>query len=423
MGILMNVLYILLFILCLSVLIVIHELGHLTAAKIFKVYCLEFSIGFGPAIFKRRGKGKETQFSLRSIPFGGYVSMYGEGVELPEGQVIDNSRSLNGIKKWKRAIILVAGVFMNAVLAISLFFVAETCIPQNKYNPYMLQVESGSVMETIGFQSGDNIGYVDMLDNLFIIDDNATMTRSVIDMEGHENLETEQVFAVFNCYSLTFKNLSWDNYLEFYPVKYNEAEDGTTSPSISAGDVIAKTYYKYVDFKLSKFTGTYDSEDNPVFADIAVHYEKQPLGASFTKVKVRAESLGKAVKATFSDFGESATVIVRSLGSMLKPSEWKNMGGIIAVGFETTNTLTNLGLYYFVYLWGMISVNLAIINLLPFPGLDGWQLLVTIIEACGGKIPDKVKNIISMVGLVLLFGLMIVILFKDVFTYIFLGLL
>ena len=82
MEVLMTFLYILLFLVFLSVLIIIHELGHLAAAKAFRVYCLEYSIGMGPLIFKHKRKNGETQFSLRAIPFGGYVSMYGEGVAL-----------------------------------------------------------------------------------------------------------------------------------------------------------------------------------------------------------------------------------------------------------------------------------------------------------------------------------------------------
>ena len=115
MQVLMTILYILLFLVFLSVLIMIHELGHLAAAKIFKVYCLEYSIGMGPLLFKFKRKKGETQFSIRAIPFGGYVSMYGEGVELPDGVVVDESRSLNGVKAWKRAVSPLAGVTMNAV--------------------------------------------------------------------------------------------------------------------------------------------------------------------------------------------------------------------------------------------------------------------------------------------------------------------
>ena len=133
----MIILHILLFILCLSVLVVIHELGHLAAAKAFGVYCFEFSVGFGPALFRKKRKRGETYIAIRSIPFGGYVSMYGENEndtsELPDGvENIDPKRSLANVKKWKKAIIMAAGVFLNAVLALVLFFISNSCFEQKQ---------------------------------------------------------------------------------------------------------------------------------------------------------------------------------------------------------------------------------------------------------------------------------------------------
>ena len=83
----MIILYILLFVFCLSTLIMIHEAGHLAAAKIFNVYCFDYSIGFGPALLHVKRKRGETYFSIRAIPFGGFVSMFGEAQkdELPDG--------------------------------------------------------------------------------------------------------------------------------------------------------------------------------------------------------------------------------------------------------------------------------------------------------------------------------------------------
>ena len=76
-----TIISIILFILAFGILICIHEAGHLSMAKLFKVYCKEYSIGFGPAIFSRKKEGHETKFSIRAIPLGGYVSMVGEGME------------------------------------------------------------------------------------------------------------------------------------------------------------------------------------------------------------------------------------------------------------------------------------------------------------------------------------------------------
>ena len=126
---------ILLFIVSISLLITIHELGHFTMAKIFNVYVNEFSIGFGPQLFKVK-KG-ETTYSLRAIPLGGYVSMFGEGVEITDGSV-PQERSLLGIKKWKRAIIMIAGITLNFVLGFLLFFVNNAFFPKAYANSSLI---------------------------------------------------------------------------------------------------------------------------------------------------------------------------------------------------------------------------------------------------------------------------------------------
>ena len=97
-----------------------------------------------------------------------------------------------------------------------------------------------------------------------------------------------------------------------------------------------------------------------------------------------------------------------------------SVSGLVGIGFETTSILKNFGVGTFIYIWGLISVNLAIVNLFPFPGLDGWQLLVTAVEgATRKKFPEKIKNIVSFIGIALLFLLMIAIVVKDLFTYVF----
>ena len=131
------------------------------------------------------------------------------------------------------------------------------------------------------------------------------------------------------------------------------------------------------------------------------------------------QDYGTAVKQTFSDFGRGATLIVRGLGQLFTKDGFKNVGGIIAIGVSTTQVLQENGFGLFIFYWALISVNLGIVNLLPFPGLDGWQFLVTIIEGATRKtIPSKVKNIVSAIGIGLLFILMILIIIKDLITVI-----
>lgn len=485
MQVLSTILYILLFIVFLSVLIIVHELGHLAAAKAFNVYCLEYSVGMGPLLFKFKRKNGETQFSLRAIPFGGYVSMYGEGVELPEGVEVPPERSLNNIKWWKRAIILVAGVTMNSVLAITFFFISN-CIPQQTYD-YINQVaiKESSVAYNAGLRNEDyikveNWQYYDEVANVqrtYFLADTATT------FDGNDSVKYA---TCFNFTNLSLKNTDFANFTFIYETKTAESlgstylvtyenaasvkfllrsgEDGevvNVNGTWKIGDKVLKVQDPYQgqykitsiekqsmdgqlipdfsknvnkDFTTAnihitkKVPGTGDQEGKLVDGDVTSFNIQQKDGVISTygcSLYLRTVQLnaGQAFGKSFRDFGESSVLLVRAIGDLFtKPSAWKDTGGIIAVAFETTGVLQNFGFARFLYVWAFISVNLAVFNLLPFPGLDGWQLLVTFIEAgTRKKIPDKVKNIVSLIGLGLLLLLMGALVVKDVARYFFMA--
>ena len=414
MQVLSTILYILLFLFFLSVLIVIHELGHLAAAKAFKVYCLEYSIGMGPLLFKKKRKNGETQFSLRAIPFGGYVSMYGEGVELPEGVEIPESRSLNGVKWWKRAIIFLAGVTMNALLAL-VFFFASNCFPQEALYRDAINVASSSIAYEVGlrdgdiFQLGDALTYHDSVSNtdkiFYLLDNETTLNGSeetkyatCLNFSNVTNFKQREFANVMYIYELKEGAPNFDKYIE--PSTYTTAKVNFSILKKDAQD-------KIVDHVVAVSIATKDNAIQPF--GLQIYYEKH------------MNSFGTIVKNTFIDFGNSSTELVKGIGNLLfKPQTWENVGGIIAVGFETTSVLQNFGFGRFLYVWGFISVNLAIFNLLPFPGLDGWQLLVLGVETVTRKkIPEKVKNIVSLIGVGLLLLLMGVIVVKDLLFYVF----
>ena len=129
-------------------------------------------------------------------------------------------------------------------------------------------------------------------------------------------------------------------------------------------------------------------------------------------------SYAEAVSKTFTDFGNGALTIFKAIGSLFIGQGWDNVGSIVAIYTQTSSVLNNMGVNYFIYMWALISVNLAIFNLLPFPGLDGWQLLVLAIEGIARKkVPDKAKAIASYVGIGLLMLFMIVLIVKDVFMF------
>ena len=414
MQVLMTILYILLFLVFLSILIIVHELGHLAAAKAFNVFCLEYSIGMGPLLFKKKRKNGETQFSIRAIPFGGYVSMYGEGVTLPEGVEVPESRSLNAIKWWKRLIILLAGVTMNAILALTFFFVSN-CFPQESLYRNAMNVTESSVAYNAGLRDGDvyKLGpamtYHDEVvneDKVFYLLDNETTLN--------DNEETKYATCI-NLENITsFKTRDFKDILFVYEMS-NATPDFTKFVSPSTFNTAN------VHFSILKKGVEEEVVDHVI--TVAIPTEKgafTSFGADLFYEK-KMNSFGNIVKNTFIDFGESSVMLFKAVGELIiKPSSWKNVGGIIAVGFETTSVLQNFGFGKFLYIWAFISVNLAIFNLLPFPGLDGWQLLVTIVEAITKKkIPEKVKNIVSLVGIGLLLLLMGVIVIKDLITYVF----
>lgn len=480
MQVLYTILYILLFIFCLSVLVLIHELGHFSFAKFFKVYVKEFSIGFGPQIFKHKKKNGETTFSLRAVPFGGYVAMYGEGEETIPG--IDDSRRFDNLKRWKKIIILFAGVFNNAILALILFFISNSCFPQQYLYLSYVDVKENSIAEKAGISDKDYISLRPLMvlkdgkpieaDGYYYLDENALIT--------YQDNSTKDVFAVIAANNVTYSSRSYDTNVHYYAkdssgyadlnkeytskdenisfVKYNLTtakeeykqyinsnwiilpREEIINPSNGEAyfnqeeNVIKKwngsnwvnSNYDYAGYKTPTDINEYyiwlDNEAYKTNHDIALNiipnngerkFEESGLSLLYLE---RWNTAGEMFSKTFINFGDSATIIVRGLGSLFTSADsWKDVGGIIAIGVQTTNILQNFGLAKFIYIWGLISVNLAIVNLLPFPGLDGWQILVLVVEAVFHKeIPEKIKNVVSFVGIALLFVLMILILIKDV---------
>jgi regulator of sigma E protease len=139
--------YIILAILAFGVLIIVHELGHFTLAKLNGVKVEEFSIGMGPKIFSKQGK--ETKYSLRLLPIGGYVKMMGEE------ENVDDERSFSAKSPLRRISIIIAGVFMNYVLAIVIFtFFIHT---YGYTNPIPTEVVPGSPAYEAGITAGDKI--------------------------------------------------------------------------------------------------------------------------------------------------------------------------------------------------------------------------------------------------------------------------
>ena len=389
----MNIETFLLFVISLGVLILIHELGHFAMAKLFNVYVKEFSIGFGPTLFKFK-KG-ETQYSIRALPLGGYVAMVGEEADEPDIS-IPKERSLLGIKKYKRAIIMSAGIVLNFVLAFVLFFVSNVAFEQKEFRRD-INVLSGSPAAVAGLVTSTP-------DERILIDIEALDAGDIpVTLSG----TTQQYYVKF---------MGFESYDD-------ELIDGLVFSYMQAGERIVYTpsaVGETATFLLPLSTRLPDQD--PVPFSVSITLNSIAVGDSFAFEDIGINLLhkfwytfGESLQVAGQQWVEGTTLIARAIAGLFVGEGIGDVGGIIAI-FNTSATIfTNLGLGPYIYLWGLISVNLALFNMLPFPGLDGWHLLVVGIEGIFKKeIPAKFKNIVSMIGLFILFGLMILLLFKDI---------
>lgn len=436
-----------LFIVALSVIITIHEAGHLSMAKLFNVYCQEFSIGFGPALLKKKRKGGETYFSIRAIPLGGYVSMYGEEMQLEDGVKLTEDRSLEGVAKWKKILIVSTGVILNAITAFVLILISNVAFPvvkttsftevvENSYaynigirEDYKMLLEHPASAET---KSGDSVSIAPF--QIIYYDDSNTLHNVVyfvVDSEVtyvQNDIERHYVLTYFPKTTKSNNKLS-DCLSMFLAASREEVENDQDLKAIYQ-DWMAEenspnyyvNYKKQFEFDNEKINAKLTFDTNPTgeknvqqfpIEIVAKDKQVQDLGVS---LKIRHEWLpfGDRIAGTFSDFGNAAGAVFNGIGSLFTHGI-KNMSGLVGIFTTSADIYGSYTFATYLYFWGLISINLAIFNLFPFPGLDGWQILVTTVEGITKKkIPNKVKSITSVVGLVLVFGLMFVIVVMDI---------
>ena len=433
---------IIVFILGLSLLITIHELGHFIVAKIFGVYCHEFSIGMGPAIFSKK-KG-ETKYSIRWLPIGGYVSMAGEEVnsnikdedsnvinaeivekdaetneikedeeEMPD---IPYERTINGIKAWKRFLVIGAGVFMNFVLAYILFFIYIVDVGLADTNSFVEVNYASTESEVYAFEEAG------IPEGKFKID--RVENRIVYVYEGNEVEiylnDTETTTFDEASIALGVPASIGESVYTFTSDIVATNENNVIKISFESNKYQIKQYLKvysegnvYTPNRLiSKLEFNLNTEDN-TYTILSSNMNKWGYTQSS-----RDATIGECFKYAGQMEIQNGLAIFDALGKLFTKEGMNNVGGVIAMA-DASNTYLSYGFGYYMAFLGLISVNLGVMNLLPIPGLDGSQLLVIIIEGITRKkLPDKAKAIVNFIGLIFLMGLMILITIKDVFKFI-----
>ncbi len=348
----MNIIY---FLLLLSIIVIIHEAGHLIAAKSFGVYCYEFSFGMGPLLWKK--KTKETQYSLRLLPIGGYVAMAGEtdGDEAYPDVVVPDDRRLNHKKPWQKIIIMLAGVFMNFVLAWVIFSLYLLSIGSFYQSPkaIVVGVMQDSPAQLAGFQEGDVIVEIQKEDGSSVKPD------TYLDM---------QVFS------------SGYSGVETYTVKRG---DETVTIAV---------------------TPQYNEETETYMIGI-----QAPKGNETIVNLVNCWGYG------FQEMGSITRLMLTTIaGLIFHGSGMDQMSGPVGI-YQAAGTYAAMGFGSFMFLVAQLSLNVGIFNLLPLPVLDGGQVVITVIEwIFHRELNTKVKTIIMLACWVVLIGLMLFVTWNDI---------
>ena len=342
------------FLLLMTVIIVIHEFGHLVAAKFFGVYCYEFSFGMGPLLLKKQGK--ETQYSIRALPIGGFVAMAGEtqdeeaykDIEVPE------DRRLNNKVWWQKIIIMLAGVTMNFILAFVIF--SLTVLSNGAYS-YSPKAEIGSIVpgspaEQAGLQVGDVI--------VEIGKDNG-------DRYSPKTYEDMQTFFI-----------AYEG-VETYVIDRN-------------GEQI-----------------TFDIQ--PEFNEETKMYM---IGIQSNEPEIVSVNFLNCWKYGILSMGSMTKMMLKTLAALFTGQGLNQLSGPVGI-YQATGEYAQYGLLVFMQLIGLLSLNIGIFNLLPLPVLDGGQVVITLVEAVlGREINGKLKTAVMAACWVLLIGLMLFVTWNDI---------
>ena len=367
---------IIIFIIILLVLVVSHEFGHFIVAKKSGIRVDEFSFGFPPKLFGK--KIGETTYNFNLLPLGGYVKIYGQGADDFPGQngekVIDpdDNRSFSNKPRYTQALVLIAGIVMNLLVAwllLSIGFmsglptsvgsVPKGAIVENQALT-ITSVVAGSPAEKGGIKVGDKI-------NLLTSNGEGIIARDYI------KAEDVQTFV---------KNHNGDK-VDFSIMRGKERMELIVTPERNAND-----------------------------GNVMVGISMDTIGT--LKLPIH-RALWEGLKLTW-DVTVGTVLGFYNLihNALLGKADMSQLTGPVGI-VGVVGDAAKFGFVYLLSFTALISINLAVINLVPFPALDGGRLLFLLIEKIkGSSIKPKVANIVNTIGFGLLMLLMVIITYHDI---------
>ncbi len=361
--------YIILAILLLAILIVVHEFGHFTAARLMKIDVREFSVGFGPKIAGWKSKKYETTFAIRMIPMGGYCSFYGE--DDATGASKDDPRNFGKHSVWKRMFVIAMGPVMNFVLAfvaaVVLIWCAGVSVPTDKeeYDPFIQEVLAAGPAHDAGMKAGDQ----------------------VLEINGKNMMDGTME-------TLLDTIAQW------------KAEDGPLEMTILRGGE------------------TVQASVIPAWNEEA---QKMQIGVyinGYRRAEIVRPGFFGGIREAWLMCTDAGGAILRALKNLVTKGEGlEDTAGPVGIVSMISSQVegqvqqggAGAGANVYTQLLILISINLGLMNLLPIPGLDGSRLVFGIIEAIRGKpVPQQKEAIVHLIGMGLLLALMVFFTFRDV---------
>lgn len=363
----MSIFSIIIFLIILLVLVFVHELGHFLTAKWVNMRVDEFAFGFPPRLFSK--KVGETKYSLNAIPLGGYVSIWGETGEVDD-EARGHKRAFGNRPKWAQLLVLIAGVFMNMLLAFLIFiFTSYGNVSVSTSDP-----EYGA----------------------------RTVNKRIVVIDAHSNSPAQMI-------GLTAGSVITE-------VKSNGQKADLSS---------SKNVISFIERNnLSSFDITFISDKgekikttiSPVYGIIE---GKRALGISIDQMGDIETSFWEATKISWMKTKNITYLTifgVKDLLSSLFKGEnvLSSLSGPIGIAKIVDGT-SSYGLSAILNLTAILSINLAIFNILPLPALDGGRIVIVLFEAVSRrKVPFKYYSWLNVVSFLALMALLIVVTIHDV---------
>ncbi len=445
---------ILAFILALSVLIVIHELGHYWMARLCNVKVLRFSLGMGKILFSREFGPDKTEWAISALPLGGYVKLLDARAEdLDTISAEDRKREFTSQSVWRRIAIVAAGPLANFVLAIVVLTglyiygmpepVARLrAVPENTV-AYKVGLRGGETIVAIDDSPIHNWQQVRWKMTEILMEERPVVSLTYVRQDGTGDVTGDPVTVVLPSAHLSIEDVDKDFIgklglsVERPPAVIGAVETGgiAENAGLKEGDRVIGIDGMPVQDSLALVGAIRESpgkslvlqvlrDGRPVSIPLtlAARMEKDRLiGKMDAKVSVMPEMtiLSYSIPVAFVEgvckTWETSVITVKMIGKMITGDvSLKNITGPIAIADYAGQT-ARAGLIRYLHFIVFISISIGVMNLLPIPVLDGGLLLYYAVEVVtGGSIPEKVAEIGYRIGMGILGILLLVAVFNDV---------